>query len=313
MNIDMNQMRLFKLIYETQSLTEAAKRFPMSLSSACRLLKQMREEVGNELFVRYGHHLVPTDFSKDVAKDIERILDQLTGLKDHMRSPQKLKKVFTVAGLDHDLFGYVAPVLEELKKIAPDVQVNFLQLGHNFYNDLRCGRCDFVIYPTEQKFKGFIRDVMAEDRLVYLTLKGSRFSKIARDGGKIFEDEIMPYVRIQPTIPFFNSENTRMGLFAEDVSSSKYRPQLWSSYAILTALMLKNDEVTFTPYQTAMKLEKFIPLDVLGSPNDIPPYTSCLIWSEQHKDDLSFIWFRSFLLSQIQKNLVSLEKISTVY
>ena len=81
MFLDTDQLRLFKLIYENQSLSEAAGRYPMSVSKASRLLTKMRDTFGGELFFRSNQGLFPTQLANELYPKVLTIIKILSRFK----------------------------------------------------------------------------------------------------------------------------------------------------------------------------------------------------------------------------------------
>lgn len=60
MIVNADELKLFRTIYETESLSEAAARLQLSLSKASRQLASLRKTFGDKLFVRCDHRMCPT-------------------------------------------------------------------------------------------------------------------------------------------------------------------------------------------------------------------------------------------------------------
>ncbi len=61
---DLNLLHLFEAIHQTGSVTAAADRVAISQSAASHALARLREQVGDELFVRTGRALVATPIAR---------------------------------------------------------------------------------------------------------------------------------------------------------------------------------------------------------------------------------------------------------
>ena len=93
--MDTTQLKLFKLIYETRSLTEAAKRFPMSLSKASRTLSSLRDALGDELFLRSENKLFPTQFAVEQYPKILKLLKDFADIGSRNQfTPEQCSAIF---------------------------------------------------------------------------------------------------------------------------------------------------------------------------------------------------------------------------
>ncbi len=300
--MDTTQLKLFKLVYETRSLTEAAKRFPMSLSKASRTLSSLRSALGDELFLRSENKLFPTQFAAEQYPKVLHLLQDFAdiGSRSHF-SPEDCEVIFTIGGLDLDLVAFLGPVLKKMGKAAPGIRINYRNVHGDFYSDLRQRKLDFVIYPTDLNMEGYKRLILCKDRFVYVALSDSSHVGKLGAGQLIREKELVKNLSLQMTFPIQNSENTRMGLFGENVENSMFDPRLWTPFALSIPILLQGDDVCTLPFQLACRLKKFLPIEILGAPSDLKPYSVTLLWSEQMNGETSHQWLRSLILATVSE------------
>ena len=79
-NMDANLLKIFKYLWEERSSTKAAKRLFITQSAVSQSLKKLREELGDDLFVRVPSGLEPTPKAIRSAPKILKILDDIEGL-----------------------------------------------------------------------------------------------------------------------------------------------------------------------------------------------------------------------------------------
>lgn len=308
--MDTTQLKLFKLIYETRSLTEAAKRFPMSLSKASRTLSSLRDALGDELFLRSENKLFPTQFAVEQYPKIVRLLKDFADIGSRNQfTPEQCSAIFNIGGLDLDLIAFLSPVLKKLKSCAPNIRLHYKNIAGDFYSDLRQGKLDFVLYPTELDMEGYKRLVLCQDRIVFVARSGSSYARAKLQGKKLSERLLMEDLSMQMTFPIQNSENTRMGLFEDNVENSRFSPKLWTPFALSLPFLLQEDEVCTMPYQLACRLKNFFPLEILGAPADLEPYAVTLLWSEKVDKEVSHQWLRSLILATVAEESQSLKDI----
>ena len=111
MIVNADELKLFRTIYETESLSEAAARLQLSLSKASRQLASLRKTFGDKLFVRCDHRMCPTLRARSLLPKVDALLSGFEALEDPgVFSVEQLRHVFRIAGLDNALLSYFGPM-----------------------------------------------------------------------------------------------------------------------------------------------------------------------------------------------------------
>jgi len=75
--IDLNLLTVFHTIYETRSVSAAARQLDLSQPGMSHALKRLREQLDDKLFVRRGNGVEPTVYADRIAAPIRRALGAL--------------------------------------------------------------------------------------------------------------------------------------------------------------------------------------------------------------------------------------------
>ncbi|MEB6379196.1 LysR family transcriptional regulator [Leclercia adecarboxylata] len=78
--IDLNLLTLFCLIYSVGSISKVADMLDISPSAVSQSLRKLREQMGDNLFVRSGNMLLPTVYADELYDNILPIIDKLSTL-----------------------------------------------------------------------------------------------------------------------------------------------------------------------------------------------------------------------------------------
>lgn len=78
--IDLNLLTLFCLIYSVGSISRVADMLDISPSAVSQSLRKLREQMGDNLFVRSGNILLPTVYADELYDNILPIIDKLSNL-----------------------------------------------------------------------------------------------------------------------------------------------------------------------------------------------------------------------------------------
>lgn len=77
-NLDLNLLRLLKVVVETRNTSVTAKRLGISQTSVSRGLAKLRETFGDQLFIRKAHGVEPSELAEKLAEAAENMLTPFT-------------------------------------------------------------------------------------------------------------------------------------------------------------------------------------------------------------------------------------------
>ncbi|WP_394126314.1 LysR family transcriptional regulator [Vibrio hepatarius] len=91
---DLNALHVFLSLMQTHSTQRAAQKLGRSQSYVSKVLAQLRDDLGDPLFVRDGSGLVPTDYALSIEPKVKSALEQLDlALAPEEFNPKDLSKV----------------------------------------------------------------------------------------------------------------------------------------------------------------------------------------------------------------------------
>ena len=178
-------LRLVLEICRTGQLNSAASHFGLSVSAAARLLADARNELGDQLFNRNGHGMVATPYLKSIESDIARIIYQIDHLGDSgVFDPSEIHCTYRIGAYDNGFLTTILPVLSELDKRAPNLNLEIVpiyDIGHRLLEDLRNGQLDFAIYPTPPVRNDIVMRELKKQEFVWLVKKNGYLDKISKE------------------------------------------------------------------------------------------------------------------------------------
>jgi DNA-binding transcriptional LysR family regulator len=129
---DLNLLVALRVLIEEQSVSRAAVRLNLSQSAMSRVLGRLRDLVGDPLFTRQGHHLLPTEKALELNRSLGEPLEALRALlSDKEFAPQRCEQTFTIATTDYAMQTILPFALPRIYKEAPNVSLDFLPLQHD--------------------------------------------------------------------------------------------------------------------------------------------------------------------------------------
>ena len=124
--LDLNLLRVFDAVMEERSVVRASQRLHLSQSALSHALARLRDSIGEELFVRTGKGLAPTDYAMAISGPLRAALQGMRGALASASSPfqpASARRTFVIAASD-----YVCAILlpyfqRQLRQEAPLVDL----------------------------------------------------------------------------------------------------------------------------------------------------------------------------------------------
>ncbi|MEF1341186.1 LysR family transcriptional regulator, partial [Vibrio rotiferianus] len=76
--LDLNLLRLLKVVVETRNTSVAAEKLGISQTSVSRGMAKLRETFGDQLFIRKAHGVEPSELAEKLAEAAEHMLTPFT-------------------------------------------------------------------------------------------------------------------------------------------------------------------------------------------------------------------------------------------
>jgi LysR family transcriptional activator for leuABCD operon len=298
-SLDLNLLTVFEAVYNTQNITEAAKRLGLTQSAASHALRRLREALRDDLFVRGGDGLKPTEAALSLYPAVRSALD---GIRTAVAGkatfdPTNARDSFHIA-IPYVIGPFIALRLEEcLKAEAPSVELHFdtRTIPLNLLSELEEGRTDVAVDWWTATEARFVNQHIFDDQLMIV---------VGRDH---------PRIRDAPSLAALERENF-VGLHR--------RPAQWDrALAIKQVLALRHwkialnvsefievplivaatDFVSVMPQSMASILEKTGLVRLLPFPAPLPPLAIKMTWHAGRRRDPGHMWLRRIVRREVRR------------
>ncbi|WP_158542405.1 LysR family transcriptional regulator [Lujinxingia litoralis] len=127
----MNLLVALDVLLTLRSVSEAARQVGLSQSAMSHTLGRLREVFGDELLVRAGRHMVPTERARELAVPLKEALGALQAAisAPEVFEPARSRRRFALATNDYAQFVLLPPLIELLETQAPAVDLRVRELG----------------------------------------------------------------------------------------------------------------------------------------------------------------------------------------
>jgi DNA-binding transcriptional LysR family regulator len=145
--LDVRQLVLLDALYATQSVTKTAERLGQTQPAVSILLRQLRTQLRDPLFVRTSRGMRPTPRTEVVVSKAREILSALRELADDRPrfDPLTSKRVFRICVPDSSHITMLPQLLLHMREAAPGVRFEILTVGENSARLLEDGKVDLAI------------------------------------------------------------------------------------------------------------------------------------------------------------------------
>ncbi|WP_418642814.1 LysR family transcriptional regulator [Vibrio chaetopteri] len=125
-NLDLNLLRVFKVLLEEKNMRKAAERLFVSQPAVSQSLQKLRHHFDDLLFVKVKTGLEPTTFSEQLARDLLPLIHQLESVVNasSLFDPAELDEEITIALSSQFVFSVSGDIYRHFKKHAPNLKVH---------------------------------------------------------------------------------------------------------------------------------------------------------------------------------------------
>ena len=165
--LDGRLLQIFLSVYDSESVSEAARRLAVNQSTISHSLTRLRKIVGDELFVRSGRGIAPTERAHVIADQARSLLAEMKRFTDPIEyDPQTDDASFTIAASDYEVAAALIPLFLELRHKAPGLTLNIVRPASqsDVTQLLRDDAVDLALAPTlDSNESDLFQNVLLDD------------------------------------------------------------------------------------------------------------------------------------------------------
>ncbi|RUL61442.1 LysR family transcriptional regulator [Dyella dinghuensis] len=159
MNISLRQLRAFLAVARQRHFRRAADNLHLSQPAVSRHIAELESELGVRLFDRSTREVVPTEAGRYLESAIERVLDELEGVLEHVHSEGERKRGKVRVAAVPTLSASLMPAcIADCARAYPELTIQLHDQAQTLVLDsVRGGEVDFGIAidpPESGEFDG---------------------------------------------------------------------------------------------------------------------------------------------------------------
>ncbi len=294
-SFDLNLLRVLDALLREGSTVRAGARIGLSQPAVSSALGRLRYALGDELFVRRGSGLEPTDFARSLAIPLRETLDRLEGLLEGPGTfdPQGSDAAFKLAGADFFAEMLMPALAERVSRLAPSMRVQLVDLvRENYVGTLERYEVDLALIPR----------IEFPDWVDHQPVFWSDFAVIARAGhGELAEAGVQAGEAIPVDLfcklghVLFSPEGNLRAMGDAALARIGRERRVVMTVPVFSGVyraVSGSDLIGLMPEQLARHVAGKVGLEVYRPPMQIDPALMCMIWHKRSTATPAHRWLR---------------------
>jgi LysR family nod box-dependent transcriptional activator len=288
---DLNLLVALDALLKERNVTRAAERLFLSQPAMSGMLSRLRHAFGDELLVRVGRHLEPTDFAASIAERVHQTVRELEQLLEVSRpfDPASASRSIRIGATDYTALLLLGSVMQKLVGTAPNMSVNFLRLDLAVGERLAAGELDFAVLPAGIE-PGLPSVPLFDDSWVC-----AAWSRHPSLGDELSIEEFLKH----PHLSFNISDPGHVSVADEFLARNGHERKIVASTESFTAapfLLRGTPLLTVLPRRLGERMQRAAEIRLLELPFDVPPLREELAWNPRFTSSPGHIWMREQLV-----------------
>jgi DNA-binding transcriptional LysR family regulator len=293
-SFDLNLFVIMNSIYTEGSLTKAAEVVGITQPAVSNALSRLREKFDDELFVRTGGGMVPTQKTENIIKDIQNALQlmQKSVNEPDEFNPATSQKTFRLSLGDINEGRILAILIGKIEKQAPNIKLEcYYSARDKVPHALATNELNFAVDPFIPNSKDTNAMKVFSDQFVIAHRANHPVSKVT----DLTLEEVLK-------LKYINISNRKRGASVVEMEMQKMQLQpemsLRAQHYLVTPEIVRSTDLCLLCAETFAKKHG---LSYIELPFDVPPLEQYLIWHSSDDNDGSHIWMRDLIAESFEE------------
>ena len=287
-SFDLNLFVILNAIYTEGSLTKAAEVVGITQPAVSNALSRLRDKFNDDLFVRTGSGMVPTQKTENMISDIQNALTliQQSVNEPDTFDPASSKRNFKLSLGDISESRVLPFIMEEIHGSAPNISLgSYAYKRTDQVHALSTNNLDFVVDPIIPISNEINSSKVFEDDFVAIHRDGHSISKIKNITIEdIINEKHLHVSRRKMGEHMIDVELDKIGL--------KRNVALRCQHFLIAPPIIKSTDLILMATRSFAKRNN---LSFIEIPIEIPSMEYFLIWHKSDEGDGGHIWMKDLI------------------
>jgi DNA-binding transcriptional LysR family regulator len=295
-NLDLNLLRALDALLEARNVTRAAEKLGLTQPAMSHALARLRGHLGDPLFVRVPGGVKPTPRAAALAVPLRQALAIIERAVSSPGAfnPANASRSFTITTDDYLERILLPPLLKNLWKVAPGVDLRIMQAGPRMADELVEGQVDMVISVAGAigPLASIYTQSLFTERFLCAMRKGHPLAK-----KKLTLEQYVsyPHTLVAPGGRPSSVVDRALGKLGRSRRVAITVPHFLAAPAIIAS----SDAILTMGERLAKAVSK--DLHLTEAPLALPGFTVAMFWHERHQADQAHQWFRALVAGAARK------------
>jgi DNA-binding transcriptional LysR family regulator len=290
--LSLRELRVLQTLLQLRSITRTAETMETTQPSVSKMLRRLRAQFSDPLFVRNGQAMQPTAKALDLAGRLQVLLAAADGLRSASIEfdPAGSDRLFSLLLTDVGMIHFLPPLIARVAAIAPKISVRAVPLdARQFEHRLETGEADLAFGAFLQAARYLRRQRLYFDGYSSVIRKGHpRAPKFRSRAGFLAERHVL--VTGSETGHAAHRTAHRVLSAAIAPANVMLRVPSFIAGAIVAA---ETDGVATLPTNLARRLAEPLGLVAFETPIALPRIEIAQFWHERYHRDAGHKWLRN--------------------
>ena len=302
--LDYQQLRVFDTLLDERSVTKTAKRLALTQPTVSAVLKKLRRQFDDPLFIRAQRGVTPTVKAESMAIEVREILDRIESLgAEPVFNPHSEERRFSIVARDFSQVVIMDPFIKMLNRDYPKIQLVIHAMPMADAVDRMAGATVDLSISSLRYAPPHLEQYPILQEPYYCVV--DQASKLAQKETLTAEDlkthdhvsaSAMSFVVGDPVSELFEAEGVeRVVKIAVD------------GYVLVPRMLQGTEYIAVVP-ESLIRCSNF-PLKAYPMPIKFPDLRIALLWNQRVQNEPGNNWLREQLIELCEKRKATLQPV----
>lgn len=297
--LDLNLLVALDVLLHEQSVARAAERLNLTQPAVSNSLAKLRTHFEDDLLVRVGRRMQPTDLAIRMQEPVRRAILELQSITELRAEfdPSESSREFTIAASDYASVTFLSKVTCRLHDVSAGTRLRILPLTNASIALFERGEIDFLLLPDTSSVENQPGQTIFNESYTCLASRANR-----KVGSKISLDEYRDQTHVAAAI-----DRTERPLSYEEVyfaskGISRNMAVVTHSFTQIPYFVVGTNHLGTVHRRLAEEACKSLPLKIVEPDFELPGVTLKLQWHEARANDAANRWARDVFVEVASKH-----------
>ena len=290
--LNLRELRILNALLHERSITRTAQLLATTQPGISKVLRHLRTQFADPLFVRNGHAMQPTARALEIADQLRALLGAADSLRAAVTAfnPAHSDRTFSLLLTDVGMIRFLPPLIAHVAALAPRVNIRAMPLdSRQFELKLEAGEADLALGAFPNAPRHLRRQRLFFDGYVSVARSDHpRFSVLRSRAGFLAERHIV----VTASETGHAAHRTAQRVLMSQISPANIMLQV-PSFIAGAIVAAETDGLATLPANLAKRLAGPLGLTAFETPVSLPRIEITQYWHERYHRDAAHRWFRS--------------------